>query len=116
MRGLAILLSFNLLGTVLHTALGVPLPGGVLGLILFTACLFLGWIKLEWVEQTASLLLRHMLLFFAPVVVGVIQFGPQIRQEWAVIAVSLIGSTLSVMLVTGWIATASMGVKRRKQP
>ena len=115
MRGIAILLSFNLLGAVLHTALGVPLPGGVLGLMLFTACLFLKWIKLEWVEQTASLLLRHMLLFFAPVIVGVIQFGPQIRQEWAAISVSLIGSTLAVMLVTGWIATAAMGEKREKR-
>jgi len=116
MRGFAILLVFNLLGNLLHAGLGVPLPGGVLGLILFTACLFLKLIKLEWVEQTATLLLRHMLLFFAPVIVGVIQFGPQIRQEWLAIAVSLIGSTLAVMLVTGWIATAAIATKREKQP
>jgi holin-like protein len=116
MRGLAILLSFNLLGAILHTLLHVPLPSNVLGLILFTVCLFLKLIKLEWVEQSASLLLRHMLLFFAPVIVGVIQFGPQIRQEWAAIAVSLIGSTLAVMLVTAWIATAMIGFRQEKQP
>jgi holin-like protein len=116
MRGLAILLAFNLLGAILHTVLHVPLPSNVLGLILFTACLFLKLIKLEWVEQSASHLLRHMLLFFAPVIVGVIQFGPQIRQQWAAIAVSLIGSTLAVMLVTGWIATAMIGSRRGKRP
>jgi len=112
---MAILLSFNLLGAVLHSACHVPLPGGVLGLMLFTGCLFLKLIKLEWVEQTASLLLRHMLLFFAPVIVGVIQFGPQIRREWAAIAMSLVGSTLAVMLVTGWVATAAIGRKREKR-
>jgi holin-like protein len=116
MRGFAILLAFNLLGAVLHTVLRVPLPSNVLGLILFTTCLFLKLIKLEWVEQSASLLLRHMLLFFAPVIVGVIQFGPQISQQWAAITVSLIGSTLAVMLVTGWVATALISSRRERQP
>ena len=60
MRGLAILLLFNLVGLVLQKAAGVPLPGGVIGLILCTACLFAGIVKLEWVEPAAHLLLRHM--------------------------------------------------------
>jgi holin-like protein len=115
MRGMAILLSFNLLGVLLHSVCHLPLPGNVLGLVIFTACLFLKLIKLEWVEQTSSLLLRHMLLFFAPVIVGVIRFGPQIRSEWGAIAVSLVGSTLAVMLVTGWVATVAIGWKREKQ-
>ena len=106
MRGLSILLLFNLLGVFLHSACRVPLPDNVLGLVLFTACLLLGIVKLEWVEQTSSLLLRHLLLFFAPVITGVIAFLPQIRAEWPAITVSLVGSTITVMLITGWIASA----------
>ena len=115
MRGLAILLSFNLLGAVLHAACHVPIPGAVLGLVLFTACLFLKVIKLEWVEHTASILLKNMLLFFAPVIVGATQFWPQIRNEWLAIAISLIGSTLAVMLVTGWVASGAIGARLEKK-
>jgi holin-like protein len=105
MPGLAILLFFNLLGLLLQR-LGVPLPANVIGLVLFTTCLFAGVVKLKWVESTAQFLLRHMLLFFAPVVVGVIAFESMMRREWLAITVGLVGSFLVVMLVTGWTATA----------
>src|ERR1700721_2472831 len=81
MRGFALLLLFNLLGAIGHTVARIPIPGAVLGFILFTLCLFLGLVKLEWVEQPASLLLKHMLLFFAPVVVGVIAFFPELGAQ-----------------------------------
>ena len=104
MRGLAILLGFNLLGALLQAA-GVPLPGNVIGLILFTACLFLGIVKLEWVEESAHFLLRHMLLFFAPAVITAIPRFKQFGSDGKAIAGSLVGSLLVVLLVTGWIAT-----------
>jgi holin-like protein len=103
MRGLAILLSFNLLGVVIQRA-GVPLPGAVIGLVLFSGCLFLGVVKLEWVEGEASVLLRHMLLFFAPVIVGVVAFGELLAREWVAITVGLVGSWLAVLVVTGLVA------------
>ncbi|MGC4063342.1 MAG: CidA/LrgA family protein [Polyangiaceae bacterium] len=72
MPGLAILLAFNLLGLWLQHR-GVPLPGEChRPECLFVACLFARIIKLEWVEPTANILLRNMLLFFAPVIVGAI--------------------------------------------
>ena len=105
MRGLAILLGFSLLGSLLAAA-RVPLPGNVIGLILFTACLFLGIVRLEWVEESAHFLLRHMLLFFAPAVIKAIPLFKQFQGDWTAIAGSLLGSLLVVLLVTGWIATA----------
>lgn len=70
MRGLAILLAFQFIGIVLHEWLAAPLPANVIGLLLFTLSLFAGWVKLEWVEGAAQFLLKHMLLFFLPFVVG----------------------------------------------
>jgi holin-like protein len=72
--GFAILTGFFLLGSFLHR-LGVPIPGGVLGLILFFASLQLGVIKLKWVERAAGLLLRHMVLLFVPLTVGLMEMG-----------------------------------------
>jgi len=103
MRGFAILSAFQLVGAAIH-ALGVPMPGAVIGLILFTASLFLGWIKLEWVEETTGLLLRHMLLFFVPMTVLILRLTPLIKANWAALTVSIVVSTLAVMLTTGLVA------------
>jgi len=105
MRGLIILLTFQLIGLALQS-LGLPLPAGVTGLILFTTSLFLGLIKLHWVESASRLLLRHMLLFFVPAIVGVIASARLLQTEWLAISVSLVASLLATMLVTGVTASA----------
>ena len=76
----------------------------MIGLILFTACLLAGVVKLENVEPTANFLLRHMLLFFAPVIVGAVAFLPVLRREWPAVAGGVIGSMLVVLVVTGLVA------------
>lgn len=113
MRGLAILLFFNFIGVLLHQWARIPLPGSVLGLILFAAGLFSGAIKLQWVEEPAHLLLRHMLLFFAPVVVGAMALSGLLRQQWLSISLALVGSLLIGMLATGWVASALISRGRR---
>lgn len=106
MLGLAILLAFQGLGLLIHQYGGVPLPGNVIGLMLLAAALFSGLVKLEWIERTASLLLRHMLLFFAPTIVGTIAFARLLGQEWLPLVAALVFSTAAVMLVTGKVAEA----------
>ncbi|MFC4775444.1 CidA/LrgA family protein [Paenibacillus sp. GCM10023252] len=103
MLGFAIILMFNLLGLLLHEGLHIPLPSNVLGLMLLAAALFLKWIKLAWVEEAASRLTSHMMLYFAPVIVGVIVFTDQLQMEWLFILASQIGGAVVVLLVTGWI-------------
>ena len=51
MDGFAIIAGFYLAGLLLKEALGIPLPGNVIGLLLFAAALFLGVVKLERVER-----------------------------------------------------------------
>ncbi|MEF3301635.1 CidA/LrgA family protein [Paenibacillus sp. GYB003] len=109
MRGLAVLLSFHFAGLLLHRLLHIPLPANVIGLILFTVALFAGWIKLERVEQSAQFLLRHMMLFFAPFIVGTIVFVRTIGANAAGIGLSLIVGTLLVLLVTGKTTAAFSG-------
>jgi len=110
MVGFAILLAFHLLGYAVKAAVSIPLPPNVIGLILFTAALFLKIVKLEWVEQSAQFLLRHMMLFFAPLIVGTIAFFPLLGREWLAAVVSLIGGTVVVLLVTGWVTTLAAGL------
>ncbi|WP_409343007.1 CidA/LrgA family protein [Paenibacillus sp. MBLB4367] len=105
MRGLAILLGFHLFGLLLQKGLHVPLPANVIGLILFTAALFLKLVRLEWVEESAQFLLKHMMLLFAPVVVGTMAFMPFIRSNWVAVVLSLIVSAMVGLIVTGGVAS-----------
>ncbi|WP_426453756.1 CidA/LrgA family protein [Paenibacillus sp. S-38] len=112
MRGFAILLGFYLIGALLHELLHLPLPANVTGLILFTASLFFGWIRLEWVEEASGFLVKHMLLLFAPFVVGTMVFFDRIGQEALPLLLSLFGSTFGVLWITGWtVRLLKPGVK-----
>jgi holin-like protein len=99
-RGLAILVAFYLLGLLLHQ-IGIPIPGGVLGLLLFYLGLASGLVRLAWVEKTASLLLRHMVLLFVPLTVGLMEMGQVISRQAVPIIASLLVSWTAVLLTTG---------------
>lgn len=116
MRGMAILLGFHLLGLLLQKGLHIPLPANVLGLVLFTAALFLKIVRLEWVEQSAQFLLKHMMLFFAPVVVGTMAFMPYIRGNWLAVVLSLVISAVISLVVTGAVASLLQRGERPAAP
>jgi holin-like protein len=100
LRGFSIVLLFQLIGWSLHRA-GVPIPGGVLGLLEFYLALSSGLVKLAWVERTAGLLLRHMVLLFVPLTVGLMDLGPVLSKQALAIGVSLVVSLLAVLFTTG---------------
>ena len=98
--GFAILTAFFLLGSLLHR-LGVPIPGGVLGLLLLLLALQFKCLKMKWVERAAGLLLRHMVLLFVPLTVGLMDMGPVLSKQALAITASLLVSWAAVLLTTG---------------
>lgn len=103
LRGLAIIVAIFLIGGWLHR-IGVPIPGGVLGLLLFYSAMLTGMLKLSWVERAAGLLLRHMVLLFVPLTVGLMDMGPVLSKQTVAIVASLVLSFLAVLLTTGLLA------------
>jgi holin-like protein len=98
--GIGLLVAFFLAGSALH-AVGVPIPGGVLGLVLFYLSLSTGLVKAKWVERAAALLLRHMVLLFVPLTVGLMDMGHVLSRQWFAILASLVVSLVAVLLTTG---------------
>jgi holin-like protein len=98
--GFAVLAGFFLLGGWLRR-LGVPIPGGVLGLMLFYLALSAGVVKMQWVEAMAGLMLRHMVLLFVPLTVGLMEMGELLSKQALAITASLLVSLVAVMLTTG---------------
>jgi holin-like protein len=101
--GTLILLVFYGVGTVANKWLHIPLPGSLLGMILLALSLVMGWIRLDWVEQASSFLIRHMMLFFVPIIVGVSSYMHIFANDPLPILFSLVLGPILVMLVAGRI-------------
>lgn len=104
-RGFAILFGFQLAGTAVVRAFEVPVPGHVMGMALLTVALGVRVVRIEWVKPAAQALLDHLGLLFVPAGVGVMAHRDLIADEWVPISVALVGSTVLVMAVTGWVAS-----------
>lgn len=101
--GFLLLIGFELLGLGLHK-IGVPLPGAVLGLLLLMLALSIGLVQLQWVEQSANFLVRHMTLLFIPLMAGLPQVSAELRGNALALAASVVVSLLAVLLTTGGLA------------
>lgn len=100
-RGLAILLGFQIAGVFFEQVLHIPLPGSVLGMMLLALALFSGVIQLKWVEQPANFLLRHMMVFFVPLTVGIWLYFGYLGEHLLVVGAGLIATTLIVLIAVG---------------
>jgi holin-like protein len=103
LRGLAVLLLFQLAGEVLTRAASLPVPGPVAGMALLLLALG-ARPPGEALRAASSGLLSHLSLLFVPAGVGVMLHAPRLASEWLAIAVSLVLSTAATLAVTGWVA------------
>jgi len=55
------------LGDFVVWATGVKLPGSIIGMLLLTAFLQMGWVKLRWVKGISDFLVSNMGFFFDPI-------------------------------------------------
>lgn len=102
--GLLILLGCQLVGELLVVAVGAPVPGPVVGmLLLVTALLLSGGRVPKALRGVADGLLSHLALLFVPAGVGLMNHFGLLAREWLILAVTLVVSTTITMGVTGWL-------------
>jgi holin-like protein len=105
LQGLAVLLVLQTLGELIVRAVGWPLPGPVLGLLLLLPLLAAPAVA-QRVEAVAAVLLQHLSLLFVPVGVGVIvHLGALAPLGWK-LAVVIVASTWVGMAVTALVLRA----------
>lgn len=101
-RGLLILLLCQLAGEAVALLFDLPVPGGVIGMLI----LFLGLILRRGVpadlEQTSQVVLKPLTLYFVPASVGIMTMGPLLAQEGIRIGLVLVLSTVLPLLVCGY--------------
>uniref|UniRef100_UPI001F09C793 CidA/LrgA family protein n=1 Tax=Pseudomonas aeruginosa TaxID=287 RepID=UPI001F09C793 len=69
---LAVLIAFWWAGGWLAKAIGLPLPGGVVGLAALLLLFASGLLRPAWLQAGAGLLLAEMLLFFIPALMSLL--------------------------------------------
>lgn len=102
-RQCAILFGCLAVGELIVHLSGIPLPASVVGMLVLTLLLELGWVKLSWVQGMSDFLVANIGFFFVPAGVGLMLHFGVIKASFWPIAVSTIASTLIVLVVTGWV-------------
>ncbi len=91
------------LGDLLVWLTGIKFPGSIIGMLLLTAFLQAGWVKLSWVKGISDFLVSNMGFFFVPPGVALILYFDVIEAEFWPIVTATVVSTILVLVVTGHV-------------
>lgn len=102
-RQCSILFGCLALGELVVFLTGVRLPSSIIGMLLLTLFLQLGWIKLEWVQGLTNFLVANLGFFFVPSGVALMLYFDIIQAQFWPIVIATLLSTVLVLVVTGWV-------------
>ena len=113
-RQCAILFGCLALGELIVYLTGVKLPSSIIGMLLLTLFLKLGWVKLAWVQGLSDFLVANLGFFFVPPGVALMLYFDVIAAEFWPIAVATVASMVLVIAVTGWVHQGTLWVERAR--
>ena len=91
------------LGEWIVSLTGVTLPSSIIGMLLLTLFLKVGWVKLKWVQGLSDFLVSNLGFFFVPPGVALMLYFDVIEAEFWPIVIATVVSTVLVLVVTGWV-------------
>ncbi|HEG7234205.1 holin-like murein hydrolase modulator CidA [Staphylococcus aureus] len=109
---LGIIIVITYIGTEIQKIFHLPLAGSIVGLFLFYLLLQFKIVPLTWVEDAANFLLKTMVFFFIPSVVGIMDVASEITLNYILFFAVIIIGTCIVALSSGYIAE-KMSVKHK---
>jgi holin-like protein len=111
LKGMAMLMMFQLTGELFAATLGLPVSGPLIGMALLLVWLHgSGGIDND-LASAADGLLANMAVLFVPVGVGVIAYAEVFRQHWLFVAVAIVFGAAATIAATA--ATARLLVRIR---
>lgn len=95
--------------------LGVAQLTGVIGMLALWLALVHGWVRLEYVRAGANWLIAHMLLFFIPAVLVILDHRELLGWTGLKLFLIIVLGTLAVMLSTALSIEWCLRLARRRQ-
>lgn len=103
----AALLAVIYWGSVFLVRLGsLPIPAGILGIVILFILLLSGLIREEWIAFAATFLLRHLVFFFIPISVAIM--------DWADVFTGKGAWVSALIIVSSWVPLLCVGFLLRK--
>jgi holin-like protein len=104
---LGIVLACWLAGEVLARAVGLPIPGAILGLAIMLVLLTRRRLSAVSMRRGAEWLLADMLLFFVPAVLAVLNYPEFLGLTGLKILFVILASTIAVMVTTALVVDSA---------
>jgi Putative effector of murein hydrolase LrgA len=101
---LALIILITFIGTEVQKLLHIPLAGSIVGLMLFFLLLQFKIVPESWIHVGADFLLKTMVFFFIPSVVGIMDVASNITMNYILFFIVIIIGTCLVALSSGYIA------------
>lgn len=101
---LALIMLITFIGTEVQKLLHIPLAGSIVGLMLFFLLLQFKIVHESWINVGADFLLKTMVFFFIPSVVGIMDVASNITMNYILFFIVIIIGTCLVALSSGYIA------------
>lgn len=96
-------------GVLIQEYFGLFIPGSVIGLILMFLLLTTGLLKVNWVEEGAKWMNKHLVLFFIPATVGIMNHYELFAGKGIFLIVIVLFSTILVMATAGLVSQWLVG-------
>lgn len=110
-----IILGISFLGEILNSAIPLPIPASIYGLIIMFICLKTGIVHIDKVKKTGEFLIEIMPLMFIPAAVGLIEAWSVLKPVCIPVITITIVSTIVVMAVTGKITQGIIRLEQKEE-
>ncbi len=111
---LLILLAINYLGIIIQKLFNLPLPGTIIGMIIFFILLCTGIIKEEKIQNICNYLIKIMIVLLVPPIVSLLENFHIIKGDLIKIIFLLVVTTGITMVVTGKTVEILIRMKEKK--
>jgi holin-like protein len=111
LKGMAILMAFQLTGELLAVGFRLPISGPIIGMALLLLWLQGNGRIESGVASASDALLANMAVLFVPVGVGAMAYGEIFRRHWMLITVAVVVGTVVTIATTA--LTARLLTRRR---
>ena len=91
------------LGIQLSDFFNLPIPGSVIGMLILFILLQTKVLKVEWVDITASFLVKHLAFFFIPISVSLMTMGWLFLKYGLPLALTLLISLIIGFGISAWV-------------
>jgi len=111
--GFLILISLQMISNFVIQKFHLSFPSPLLGMIFLALILHFKILPIKYIQDTCELLLKNMILFFVPLLVGVILYEKIIIANLYPILLTIIISTISSLIITSKIIDVLLDMKEK---